>query len=287
MYRCSFIRTEKELETMKNAPSKYEHRKTIHMSWIIDPETYRKLLPPVLEPADFPVVYAYVSVFPHAGFNLPAYNEGGLFLTCKYHGEPGVYCIAMPIQGPNEMGILMGREGYNYPKKNAKVQMDIIGDRVHAVIGRNGIDFFELEGTMGEKHQYFTPKDPAILGKPVAGPCFMLQKDVTTICDDPENDPMGMKVTAIRLVKQVNYNTTYKETPVKLDITLRPSPDDPWVEVAPVDIWSASYADDACEMKGCKLLEEYTSEEDINKLLPYMFTGYDLMGFGYQHEIHW
>ena len=284
MYRCSFVRTPEELAAARTMDGVYTRRKTFHFSWLIKKEVYDKLLPPGLEPLDLPVVYAFVSYFPHSGFGLPAYSEGGLFLMCKHKDTVGSLCLAMPIQADNEMGIFLGRENYGYPKKCAKVQMDIIGDRVHAVIGRNGIDFFEMNGTLGEKHEFY--EEPTNLGQDFITNVFLLDHKMSPVKDSIEDYNIWGPCQA-KLYDQQNVEVIHSQIPMKVELTFRPSPDDPWIELAPEKILSARYTENSCDMRGCKVLETYDTPEKFAAVEPYLFYRYDTCFFGKKHEIHW
>ncbi len=282
----SFVKTQEELAAMRKVPSLYANKKVINFAWLIDDAVYKKLLPPPLEPT-YPLVTGFVARFTHAGFCLPAYSEGALFLACSYKGVPGVYCLAMPIDGPNEMGVLMGREMYSYPKKIAKIDFWRRGDDIYASITRNGIKFFEIKGTVGPGNHPDTdkifPQPP--LNKKGEGPVYLI--DYKVECEGYDVPPNSVYTfNNIKLFAQNNREQFHSFERLNIEVNFQESEDDPWIEIAPKQILCGNYSVMDTEMLGSKLVYEYKSKEDQEKILPYLFTRYDGMILGKQHEIH-
>lgn len=281
----SFVKTPEELKRMwDDNGSLYLHRKTMNITWLIDQETYLRLLPPGLDPLPQPIVSAYIADFPYSGFELAQYQEAGLFVLGQKDGVPGALCLAMPIDCYNEMGILKGRDTYGYPKKLAKVSFRIQGDRYHAEVRRNGITFFEVDGILGEQHEHYQPTTE--FDK------FNLRY---TYLLDHKSCPNNGKVDVplidggvdrydIKLWRQGNTCAIHKETPAKVEITMRESLDDPWIELKPTMILSACYRDDSLEMCGAEVVKEYKTQEEIDAVMPYLFARYDEDYMGYQSE---
>ena len=282
----SFVKTPEELAGIRKVPSLYANKKNLSFSWAIDDALYRKVLPPPLEPT-YPIVSGFVSVFTHAGFCLPSYSEGALFLACSYKGVPGVYCLAMPIDGENEMGILLGREMYNYPKKVAKIDFERRGDEIYASITRNGIQFFEIKAEVGPGNHpeaaTYMPEPP--LNTPGEGPVYLI--DYKLECQGYHETPTSViTFNNIKLFAQNNREQVHSYERLNIEVNFQPSEDDPWIELAPKVIIGGAYTIMDTEMFGTKLVYEYKSPEDQAAILPYLFTRYDGMVFGKQHEIH-
>ena len=98
----SFVKTPEEMDYLKNAEAKsnFFGQEKIQAFWTIDDKLYRKLLPPGFE-LTAPIAFAYVANFARPEFLYP-YSEGALFLSCAVNGEPGAYCLAMPLDNSDQ-----------------------------------------------------------------------------------------------------------------------------------------------------------------------------------------
>lgn len=284
-FNYSFVKTPEEIQGLYRNPSLYSQKKVLNFSWIIDDEVYRKLLPPGLEPTK-PVVSGFIAYFVHSGFSLPAYAEGALFLQCASGGVPGVYCLAMPIQGESEMGILLGRELYSYPKKVARIKFYRRGDELYASVERNGITFFEIRAEIGEAND---PEKAALLSSPKLGVDyhgFVYLLDYKLECVGKDSPAMeNLTFNHVKLFRQNNREKFYTFDRCKIEVTLRPSEDDPWIELAPKQLIGGSYQIMETEMLGTELAKIYEGEE-LEQVIPHLFTRYDTMVLGKKHEIH-
>ena len=116
-----------------------------------DPEVVRRVLPPPLEPAGLPTGSAYVAEFRDTNYR-PPYREAAVFLSAQYQGEPGNYCLSMPLT--NDAAMFIGRERGGYPKKIAdSIRLDVEGDVVTGTCVRRGVELLRLrlerEGPFG------------------------------------------------------------------------------------------------------------------------------------------
>jgi len=276
----SFVKTPEEIEAGRNSDSKYRLKKVLGFSWLIEESTYRMILPPGLEPT-IPLCYAFIADFPHAGFCLPAYAEGAVFITCAYEGVPGVYCLSMPIDGPNEMGILLGRENYGYPKKAAKVKLTRRGDDVYGSIERNGVKFFEVKATIGAMNDGSTETDTK-LKEESAGFVYLLDfKLVSDGIDQPFCK--GLRYDFVRLYRQKNVDFVYSSEPCSVELKFEASEDDPWIELQPVSIIGGTYNIMDTEMFGTQLVKTYT-EDEYEQVMPYLYVRYDTNVLGKKLE---
>ena len=278
MKNYSFVKTPEELAAARTNDCKYRLRKVLSVSWVFDQKTYRKILPPGLEPT-YPVCYAFVAHFPHSGFSLPAYSEGGLFVACAYGGVPGVYCLSMPIEGANEMGILIGRETYGYPKKAAKVRLERRGDEIYGSLERNGVKFFEITANVDE-----SLKNETLLDVDVPGFVYLL--DFKTVSDGIDLPcSQTLKYDHIRLYRQKNIDHVYSSEACSAEVKFAASEDDPWVEVQPTKMLTCTYNVMDTEMYGSQFLKQY-SDDEFESIAPYLFTRFDTMVLGKKHELY-
>ena len=278
MKNYSFVKTPEEIAAAQKNDCKYRLKKVLGVSWLIDPQTYGKILPPGLEPT-IPLCYAFIAHFPHAGFSLTSYSEGGLFIACAYGGVPGVYCLAMPIQGPNEMGILTGRETYGYPKKAATVRLERRGDEIYGSLERNGVKFFEVSANVDT-----SLKNDTQLNVDTSGYVYLL--DFKTISDGIDLPcSQTLKYDHIRLYRQKNVDHVYSSEACSAELKFAASEDDPWIEVKPVQMLTCTYNVMDTEMFGSQFLKQYT-EDELETIAPYLYTRYDTMVLGKKHELY-
>jgi acetoacetate decarboxylase len=109
------------------------------------PEVMKRLLPPPLKPAMFPIGGAFVANYPKTNFGV-TYLESALFLQAEYNGEEGAYCLAMPVT--NDMAMIGGREVFGYPKKMADIHMKRDGEKVEGWTERHNTRFFEVRAKL-------------------------------------------------------------------------------------------------------------------------------------------
>ena len=105
-------------------------------------------------------------------------------VAAEHEGTKGWYVLAMPMEG--EFVVISGREIFGEPKKLAKVDFDVKGDKIHVAVQRNGIKFIEMDGTIGAEtgpkefteHFFCYKAMPAITRKGgFDGDCFLTQLD--------------------------------------------------------------------------------------------------------------
>jgi len=279
----SFIKTPEEINNMKKGKSLYTDIKRIRMSWMIDEKTYLRLLPPGLEPYA-PVATAFIASFGKAGFHLSSYMEGALLILAKKDGIVGGYCLAMPIQN-GEMGILLGREAYGYPKKDAQIQLLHSGDTVHASLSRNGITFFEVDGIACESPQ----KDPTLtvggkkFGEPIPEMAYLLDYKANMRGEGPAMSCLSFD--DIVLCRQANEARVLSEISLDINITMRPSEDDPWIELTPTRILNAEWQHIENHMFGSEVVKRYEGKE-AEEVLPYCFARWDTNILGKDHDFY-
>ena len=95
-----------------------------------------------LEPAEMPGGLIFIAQYPETNLG-PGYREAALYLNCRYGGEQGTYCLAMPIDSePKRMH--NGRDIFGLPKKMASIHLERKGDKVRGWVERMGVRFVEI-----------------------------------------------------------------------------------------------------------------------------------------------
>lgn len=105
------------------------------------------VLPRPLRPATEAMFMAFVAHYPTTNFGL-SYREGALFVSAVLRGEPGWYCLSMPVD--DDTAMILGREGYGFPKKLAE-DISLTADPTggaHVVgrVVRHGEEILSIEG---------------------------------------------------------------------------------------------------------------------------------------------
>ena len=93
-----FVKSPEEiarLQAILAAPSFFDIR-TLALSIETDPAVVRELLPPPLEPGDSPRVTLSVSDIRESNCVGP-FRGASVNIACRYGGEEGLYCLAMPM----------------------------------------------------------------------------------------------------------------------------------------------------------------------------------------------
>ena len=195
-----------------------------------------RLLPPPLEQADAPGGLIFIAEYPNTNLG-PGYKEGALFIRCKYRGESGSYCLSMPIT--NEARMHNGRDVFGFPKKMAHIHLEKKDRRAHGWVERQGIRFVEIEATLTDTIPELPPMGPTFLFK------AMPKIDLTPGFDGP----VFLAAQQTEIVPQhVEIGTA--------DLTLRPSVDDPWVEIEDPTVTAAFYLESDNTMLPGRILAE-------------------------------
>lgn len=290
MKNYSFIKTPEEIAFLKkrNTSFNFYAQEKIQAYWLIDEQLYRKLLPPGFEPADLPLVVAYVANFARPMYLYP-YTEGALLLMAKCNGVSGAYCLAMPLDN-NDQAMDGGRQFYGYPKKSAICKLERRGDTVSGYIERNDVRYFKIDATVGgplNDPEY----GPAIIGPEFNEPqivddCVLLLKyDIDSDIGESSMEDMSTYdcFRNFRIQQQVNQAKLISREHVRIDkMEFQPSEDDPWIELAPKKIIGAEYVRFETAMKFSRTLYRYKKEE-YDSVFPYIFPMWDTWIFGKYH----
>ncbi|MHA1963227.1 MAG: acetoacetate decarboxylase family protein [Candidatus Thorarchaeota archaeon] len=226
--------------------------KIVTVMFITTRDAVERVLPPPLEPGDTLGASAYVAEFNRPNF-CPPYNEAAVFVPCKYEGEAGSYCLAMPVD--NDIAMIGGREIYGYPKKIAdSISVTRKDNDVHGVCIRRGIPIVEIKGTL-----------TAVLEETVeTGPHFL----VKSILDEKG---VGARANPI-LMRQKNVVELGKIEIGEGSLTFGESKYDPLHEIPVEEVMMVSYSENATiTMPPGNAIKEIDAEE----YTPYQIIKYD------------
>jgi acetoacetate decarboxylase len=142
MKNMSFVKTQEELINLKRKSFDFYDAEFLSVYWETKPEIVKRLLPPPLKPAKYPVINAFIADYPKTNFGI-RYKEGAIFVFAEYGGITGIYCLAMPVD--NDMALIAGREVFGYPKKMSNISFKINEKEADGWVERHGITFFEVK----------------------------------------------------------------------------------------------------------------------------------------------
>lgn len=143
-----FVKTAEEIaaiEQVLSAP-RFVHGERLTVEFLTDPDLYRRLLPPPLEPADAPLVVAGVGRWQSNGIG--DYAGGSIYLAARYRGVEGGFGLTMWMD--TEASVTFGRDLFGEPKKLGRANLFRDGSRFHAWVERHGVRLLSLDAELGE-----------------------------------------------------------------------------------------------------------------------------------------
>ncbi len=248
-----FVKTREELARYYETPARlFPGAQMLGALFQTKPEIIARLLPPPLEPTDLPNGLVFVAQYPETNLG-PGYRESALFLNCRYRGEVGTYCLAMPIDS-EEVRCTNGRDIFGFPKKLATIGLTRDDNVVHGWVERHGVRFFELRVRLTSTLPTLPPTGPNFLFK--ASPRI----DLTPGFDGP-----------VHLCKQ-KTEVVVKRLEIGVpEVTFRDAPRDPWSEIAVTRVLMGFYLVSDNTMRPGEVL----GEVDGAAYLPYYFKMLD------------
>lgn len=250
--RTRYVKTADEIAKIReiNATPAFLEARSLAISFMTDPDVVREILPPPLRPAAEPA--ASVSVYRIGRSNcVGAFDGASINVACTYNGEPGLYCVTMPMS--TDTAIVFGRELYAEPKKLADCRLDVDLPRVRGTVTRHGITYIELNGVFEDelapvgresvsKHYYFKYLPDAEKG----------------LAFDPQ------------LVCVTHRGVTHKAVRGNGQITFRESRHDPVVDIPVVEVLGASYSESETHTRA-----QVVATVRADDFLPYAFAKHD------------
>jgi acetoacetate decarboxylase len=262
-----FVKTMQELMANARATADFYDAEMLAVFWETKPEIVARLLPPPLEPAEFPIAMAFVAHYPRTNFDV-TYHESALFLNAVYQGEEGKYCLAMPVT--NDMAMAGGREFYGFPKKMAEIQLTKGKGIVGGWTERHGVRFMEirakLSGTFNNaeaEKKLVGRSQPAEDGS-IKGVSYLYRPFPTPQAELLDYNPWLIKQETVLRPKEIQFG--------EAEVILKHSAYDPWAEVEVVKTLGAVYTVGDNSMLRVKAAVGV----DPLKFAPYAFLRWDM-----------
>lgn len=271
MNNGSFFMPRERLHRFFN-PGSMNAQEGLYVFWETDPDAAHRVLPPPLQltDPDHPLVWSYVVNIREPTF-APWYLEGGLALMARYGDMPGIYFLNLQLHGPGaHAGLTSGREQAGLPKKVCdRILVERTDEYAHAQIVAKGRRIFDVEVEIGDYNvpelaASYQDMKPGYRGR---GSCFLFQYQVARAEDGHIIFP--------RMVLQNydSYNDYESWEPARItSLTMEPSLDDPWAELAVVKPFGAAYSKNSNGVYGVDPIAEFEGEE-ADALISYLFSG--------------
>lgn len=244
-----FVKTAEELDRYYAlGVRKFTGARMLGLMYETRPEIAARLLPPPLEPAESAGGMMFIAEYPETNLGV-GYREAALFLRCKFRGQAGSYCLAMPIDS-EESRLYNGRDIFGFPKKMADIHLEKSGNNVHGWVERHGVRFVEIKAALSG----------TLPGLPGTGPTFLF-KGLPKIDLSP-----GFDGPVFLCRQQTDLEMKSLEIG-SAELIMRESASDPWAEVEVTKVVAAFYLVSDNTMQPGEVIEEV----DGNAYLPYYF----------------
>lgn len=248
-------------------PGSMNEQEGLNLSWETDPAVARRVLPPQLELLDpeHPVVGVYVVNITEPTF-APWYMEAGMYLLSRYRDSIGVYFTNLQLSGPGAaMGLSAGREFSGLPKKMCeRIVVERNDDWARAFVESKGRRILDVEVAIDPEQAQPKEQDRSS--------CFLFQYE-TELPRSDEGPEARVRLVTARLndYQSVTDYRTWEPATIT-SLTMEPSLDDPWAELAVVKPLGASYSISSNSVAGLAPLARFEGEE-ADALMPYLFSG--------------
>lgn len=206
--------------------------RSLGLTFESDPDVIAEVLPPPLLPAARPLVS--VSIYEVGRSNcVGPFAGASVDLACTFEGEPGFYCLAMPMS--TDLALVFGRELYAEPKKLAEIRLDTRQRHVRGTVTRYGIPFIEVTGRFeaepetaereGQSHHYYFKYLPAADGQGLA------------------HDPQLICVTRRTVARRIARGAG--------TLAFRESPHDPVIDLPVLAVGGATFSESDAYTSAC------------------------------------
>lgn len=229
-----------------------------------DPDAIKKLLPPPLKPLKQPMASVFIAEYPKTSFGA-VYKEAALFLQAEYNGQPGAYCLSMPVD--DDMALILGRETFGFPKKIADITFKHEDRKFEGSVVRHGHEILkmDMELALGE-----FPIEATALGSNATGnpgesmaSSYLFKYFFSPVAGELDYPP--------RLIRQFTLVRPKKLERGRAEIKFSSSPHDPWGEIPIVEINLAFMG----VFNNSMVEGEVLAEVDTKDFMPYAFSKLD------------
>lgn len=184
------------------------------------PEIVKHVLPPGLEPGAEPSVTAMVGRWQS---NCVGNFEGGaIYISARHKDIEGTYVLAMYMS--TDTAIIFGREVFGEPKKQAKIGLYRLGNRMSGWVERRGVKLIEIGADLKNELE-------------ISEPMKLVNFNIKAW---PATNGIGMEGDAVLTLAELEGRLT-KHREGAGSVILRGTPHDPLDELEIVDVRGAVY----------------------------------------------
>ena len=237
----------------------------IYVTYTVDPAALARILPPQMTPVAT-VAFAYMINIQKPTFAC-RYTEAALGIPVVCGGVQGVYWLSFLLGGPGaEMGTHLGREVIGIPKKIAdEINIRRYGNYARASVTRHGIKIVDLE--MDITGSYANAAANQVLGDPKTGsqqilPGIFYQYGYTAT----QEGKLDFFESSFRQLAFVIDWHGYEKGVAR--IQMQDSLDDPWAELAPIEVLGAGWIKNDIDLAWGKKIMDV----DAAGMLPYVWN---------------
>jgi len=158
MSRVRYVKSLRDLERVSSrADGTVESAvRSIRCVYETDSEVAQAVVPRPLEALTDPMVHVSfstlaISISDESSVEIGAASFG---VGVHYDGREGIYPLTMPIT--SEAAVIAGRERFGEPRKLARIDFELSGERVSARVERMGIEFLAVRAA---HQQVLTPRE--------------------------------------------------------------------------------------------------------------------------------
>ncbi len=237
----------------------------LYMSYLTDPVSLAKVLPPPLKPYMIPIVTLSVCRIANPTF-ADAYYETILGVYATYNGVPGIYPVSILLGGTGaEMATQCGRDIGSMPKKlGAEIFIRREGSTVSAGVTRRGAQLLDAKLELGE---YNHPMTDVVFQFPEAGGKGYSTGYYYHFDMMPDESGALQMLNGGLLENEIEYN--YKAwDPGFVTLSVKSSVDDPWGSLPVVSVIGGAWCENDLVIRKMQLLER----TEAQNLLPFILT---------------
>jgi acetoacetate decarboxylase len=235
-----YIRSSAEIDAIRRvyARPRFGPGEQLAITFRTDESAYRRLLPPLLEPADEPI--ASVSVGRWRSNCIGDFTGGNLTLRARYLGVEGAYPLTIWMN--TTYSVDLGRDHFGEPKKLAHASIRREGDTLRGHVERFGVRVIDAEVDLG----------PDLGPKELERFTYNYRARLTPDGDHLDGDAVLTR-TRVLTTARSRYASTGR-------LVLRASPFDPVDEVPIEEILGAEYQQHTMDVE-CESIASVPAEQ--------------------------
>ena len=144
----AFVKTAEEIAAIEQVlrTPRFTGARRAHLSFLTTEDFIEQVLPPGLTPGAQPMVTVTIGEF---GSNCVGDFAGATISMPARYGEiEAAYVLTMFMS--TDHAIIFGRDLFGEPKKQAAIELKMIGNQLHGTVDRGGVRLIDLSLSLGE-----------------------------------------------------------------------------------------------------------------------------------------